>query len=250
MTLPAPNPVVGARRASGGHRGLSVGVALLAFLLAVAWMQQGSSRSGIEGRRGQLATLVADRQARAASLEDELRRLRGEIGRVAAAAPESELARLRQAGAALADGAGLSAVEGPGILVELADSSLARHRDARGIDFTIQDVDLQAVANELWREGAEAIAINDQRIVGTTAIRSAGGAVLVNYEVLTSPYRIAAIGDPARLRSAFDASPVAAQFTGWAGSYGLGFRVSGRGRIELPPYRGGLRFRYAQLLRK
>jgi small basic protein len=50
---------------------------------------------------------------------------------------------------------------------------------------------VQLVVNALWEAGAEAIAINGQRIVATTAIRSAGGAVLINYKVLTSPDRSA-----------------------------------------------------------
>ena len=39
----------------------------------------------------------------------------------------------------------------------------------------VLDVDLQGVVNGLWASGAEAIAVNGQRLTGLTTIRAAGG---------------------------------------------------------------------------
>ncbi|MGO1341870.1 MAG: DUF881 domain-containing protein, partial [Cellulosimicrobium funkei] len=61
--------------------------------------------------------------------------------------------------------------------------------------------DLQRVVNALWAGGAEAVAINDQRLTGLSAIRSAGDAVLVDLQPLVGPYRVEAIGDPDAMRT-------------------------------------------------
>src|SRR5207302_160556 len=58
----------------------------------------------------------------------------------------------------------------------------------------VLDRDLQDVANELWHDGAEAIAINGQRLTATTTIRAAGGAILVDFRPVTAPYQVSAIG--------------------------------------------------------
>ena len=50
--------------------------------------------------------------------------------------------------------------------------------------------------NGLWSVGAEAIAVNGQRLTAQSAIRSAAGAILVNYRPLKPPYRVEAIGPP------------------------------------------------------
>jgi len=58
----------------------------------------------------------------------------------------------------------------------------------------VLDRDLQDVVNELWHDGVEAIAINGQRLATTSTIRAAGGAILVDFRPITSPYQVAAIG--------------------------------------------------------
>ena len=68
----------------------------------------------------------------------------------------------------------------------------------------VHDSDLRSVVNELFSAGAEAIAINDQRLVANSSIRCVGPTVLVNSERLAPPYKIAAIGKPDVLQSALD----------------------------------------------
>ena len=62
------------------------------------------------------------------------------------------------------------------------------------------------VVEELWLAGAEAISVNGERIVPTTAIIDIGGSVLVNSAYLAPPYQVAAIG-PADLYDVLAASP-------------------------------------------
>lgn len=233
----------------GGARGsisLAVVVALLAFLLVAAWSEQSRRRAGFESRREELAGIVDARQQRTAALEAQLAELRGELAALERSTVRTELRNLTRARERLTEAAGFAPVAGPGLAVELADSPLATRGDPQAADFQIQDVDLQLVVNELWHAGAEAVAVNDQRLVSTTAIRSAGGAILVNYRVLTGPYRVRAIGDPEELRARFEASLTARQFREWTRVYRLGFKVSEEDHLTLPGFAGSLRFRYAR----
>lgn len=213
-----------------------------AFLVATAWTQETERTVQDAGRRKELAGLVASRQRKVASLERELSGLRDRLRTLASA--RSPLSSLEQDLERFGLYAGTTRVRGPGLTVVLSDSPLS----ARGAstDFVIQDVDLQLVVNELWLAGAEAVAINGQRIVGTTAIRSAGEAILVNFKVLTSPYRIEAVGPSAGMRARFRASEVARRFGRWVDIYRLGFEVRAASSLTLPAYRGSLRFRYAE----
>lgn len=102
--------------------------------------------------------------------------------------------------------AGQVAVTGPGVVVTLRDSKKAPPKATDMSQemyleiirpYLIHDQDIQAVINELRAAGAEAIAVNDQRVVATTAIRCVGPSVLVNNVPTNgSPVKIKAIGDP------------------------------------------------------
>ena len=84
-------------------------------------------------------------------------------------------------------------VEGTGVRVVLDDApaSSVAGNDGSGV---ILDSDLQQVVNALFVGGAQAISINGQRLTTQTAIREAGGAILVDYRALSPPYTIDARG--------------------------------------------------------
>lgn len=91
--------------------------------------------------------------------------------------------------------AGLLPIKGPGIVVTLDDSKRKIKAGEDLENYIIHDYDLREVVNELWTSGAEAIAINDQRIVVSSEIRCVGSTVLVNGVRLAPPYMVKAIGD-------------------------------------------------------
>lgn len=98
--------------------------------------------------------------------------------------------------------AGLTAVQGPGVIVTLTDGKHAapgKAAPAAILPYLIHDTDINQVVNELRAAGAEAIAINDQRLIATSSIRAAGPAVMVNNIPQPSPYVIRAIGNPRSL---------------------------------------------------
>jgi uncharacterized protein YlxW (UPF0749 family) len=104
--------------------------------------------------------------------------------------------------------AGLTAVHGPGLVIKLRDTP---KRIPEGADVKlglIHDQDLAAILNELKAAGAEALAISGadeqspQRIILTSAPRCAGASIRVNDALLSGPFTIWAIGNPANLESA------------------------------------------------
>ncbi len=61
-------------------------------------------------------------------------------------------------------------------------------------EYIVHDYDIRSFVNELTATGAEAVAVNGQRIIASTGIRCAGGAMLINDTHMTPPYEITAIG--------------------------------------------------------
>lgn len=98
--------------------------------------------------------------------------------------------------------AGTTDVEGEGIEILLDDSNIAKKSGENPNLYIIHDEDLLRVLNELRAAGAEAISVNDQRIVAMSEIRCAGPTISVNNVRSAPPYVIKAIGAPKTLSSA------------------------------------------------
>ena len=87
---------------------------------------------------------------------------------------------------------GLNDVTGRGIIITIKDNNSGKLGDRNDI---IHDSDLKNIINELKNSGAQAISINDQRIVHSTAITCVGSVIQVNNEKVGSPFIIKAIGN-------------------------------------------------------
>lgn len=94
---------------------------------------------------------------------------------------------------------GLSEVTGPGVIITVADSDLDANSVINPNDLIIHDIDILKIVNELKNAGAEAIAVNNQRVVLTTSIICGGNIINVNGERIGSPFEIKAIGLPESL---------------------------------------------------
>jgi uncharacterized protein YlxW (UPF0749 family) len=121
------------------------------------------------------------------------------------------------------------------VIVELSDSGVSPQTRGELTDLRIQDVDLRLVVNALWEAGAEAVAVNGHRIGGTSAIRSAGDRILVNFDPVASPFQVSAIGEPDGLESGLRETEISQQFDVWTQVYGLGFGVRTARALTLPP---------------
>lgn len=126
--------------------------------------------------------------------------------------------------------AGYDSARGRGVEVVLDDATLSDSLSGRVIDR-----DIQMVVNALWAAGATAIAINDRRLTSTSAIRSAGEAILVNYRPLVPPYSIRAIAaDNDALAGDFRDSPAGVLLEELQAKYGIVWDVRTLGRITIP----------------
>jgi uncharacterized protein YlxW (UPF0749 family) len=86
----------------------------------------------------------------------------------------------------------------------------------------VKDSDLQLACNALWSGGAEAIAVNGQRLTATSTIRQAGEAILVDFRPVTTPYEVVAIG-PDSLADNFRDGYAGRFFKELASRYGMSF---------------------------
>lgn len=223
---------------------LTAAGALVVGFLLTAGVAAGRTEAVVQdARKQELVDVIRERQAYVDELGRELEDLRGRVAEAEAAAGvgagalQRSLVRVEQA-------AGLHGLRGPGITVVLDDARSACPGQ-QSQDCRIQDTDLQLAVNALFGAGAEGVSVNGERVIATTAIRGAGGAILVNYRVLTAPYEVAAIGDAEALAARFGESNLARDFAAWTDVYGLGFEVEEAAEIELPAYGGGLRMEHA-----
>ena len=93
---------------------------------------------------------------------------------------------------------GMTDVQGEGIIITVADNTQISSGDSfssiNNSNYIVHDGNLVAIINELKSAGAEAISINEQRIVDSTAITCAGNVIQINGEKVGSPFQIKAIG--------------------------------------------------------
>ena len=178
---------------------------LLGFLLGVQ-LKSVRLHSAVDAtsasRLETLQELYNDLSNERDGLADQLATAQKELEdyRQAAASGEGSEA-LRQEVDYLSMVAGLTDVEGPGVMVVLQDST-AENTTGDEADYLIHDSDLLSVINELRDAGAQALSLNVQRILATSEIRCAGSVVLINGQRVTAPFVIYAIGDPTTLHNA------------------------------------------------
>lgn len=191
-------------------------------------------------RRTQLVDLIRREDDRTRRLRAQLDALRAELDALTTggAARQRALAELAAQRDALAPFAGFRAVHGPGLRVELSDSTLRESPTGDPNDLVVHEQDLQAVVNALWAAGAEAIAINGERITARSAVRCVGNTLLLHGSVHAPPYRVAAIGDPGTLEQGLSLSEDVERFRAAADDFRLGFRVVSEEALLVPAYRG------------
>jgi uncharacterized protein YlxW (UPF0749 family) len=119
---------------------------------------------------------------------------------------------------------GLAPVRGSGAKITIKDGPtpadpLTGEKNTQAL---VKDTDLQLACNALWSEGAEAITVNGQRLTATSTIRQAGEAILVDFQPVTTPYEVVAIG-PDDLAKNFDNGYAGRFFKELSSRYGMAF---------------------------
>ncbi len=235
----APRPVV--------RMSWSLGLALVVvgLLLATA---AGEVRMRAPATAQARAALVAEIRARtsaADALQAQVSGLQLDIARARRALVSArsgrgaadELVRLEVA-------TGAVPVQGPGVRVTVEDASTttsglpSRVGGDPAQGGRVLDRDLQMVVNGLLQSGADAVAVNGQRLTTLSAIRSAGSAILVDYRPLSPPYRVEAVGAGQALATAFVDGPAGRYLAGLQEGYGVRFQVVAVRALDLPASAG------------
>jgi uncharacterized protein YlxW (UPF0749 family) len=216
---------------------LAIVLAVVGFLVVTSSKAPSAPRLS---RRARLVDLIQREDDRTRRLRAQLDDLQQDLDDLEAgdSARQRELAALSAQRDALAPFAGLAAVRGRGLSVVLSDSSLREAPTGDPNDLVIHEQDLQAVINALWAAGAEAIAINGERITGRSAVRCVGNTLLLHGSVYAPPYRIWAVGPSAALEEGLDRSEDVERFRIAAEDFRLGFTVRREAMLALPAFRG------------
>jgi uncharacterized protein YlxW (UPF0749 family) len=216
----------------------------MGFLLATAMRARPADPEARLPQRYRLADLIDQQERATAELRTRVADLRDQVATLRAARPAFGPGTGRQQelrSASLA--AGLVAVRGPGLRVTLDDSDKPESPSGNVNDLVIHSQDVQAVVNALWRAGAEAMSINGQRLVGTSAVLCVGNTLLLNGTVHSPPYVVSAIGAS---RDRFDNDRLVRRFRENVSTFSLVFTVERKAKLELPAYRGSTKFTYAR----
>jgi uncharacterized protein YlxW (UPF0749 family) len=192
--------------------------------------------------RNDLVAQIEARRAEADRQAAQIQALQREVNQLQAAQLGAGESELQQRLAALDLISGSSPVTGPGLRLTLDDAvdsgpadPNASPRDQGDInDKRVFAKDMQFVVNGLWQAGAEAIAVNGQRLTSRSAIRNAGDAILVNYRPLARPYVIEVIGDAGDLQVEFADNGGGAYTRALQDNYGIRVSMDEVSRLTLP----------------
>ena len=213
---------------SAGRRG-SVAVGVVLALAGLLFTANAHLAQTTNARGGQdLAGLVEREGVRVDQLAAEVDALRVRVGALTdqqnTTGPVADPEQQAQTEFA----AGVVAVQGPGLTVQLSDASAASGHafNSAPDDLLVHQQDVQAVVDALWAGGAEAMSIQDQRVTATTAVRCVGNVLQLQGHTYSPPYVIKAIGDQRSLSKALSDSPDIRTYLRYVDSVGLGWSVT------------------------
>ncbi len=232
---------------------ISMSIVILILVFAVTWQIKGVRKNNaVEGQFSKrIETLQSDYKAeldknekllqQVLELQNDLTKYREQVSESGGAAKilKEELNRAETI-------AGLTDVTGKGIIVTIKDGNTQGvgnnivYDDGYGI---VHDSYLLTILNELRASGAEALSINDERILATSEIRCVGPTVSVNNTKLAAPFEIKAIGDPDTLENALRMPGGAIEQSAF---YGVDVTIKRSNKLLIKKYAGASTFKYVQ----
>lgn len=159
---------------------------LIAFVAAVQLRSQAATERTLEGQdNASLAFLIDDLHNSNDALAAEAVRLAGQRDELRSGGDPTAGQALAEEQRRLKVVLGQVPVHGPGVVLT--------------IDAPLTAFDLQDAVNNLRLAGAEALAVNDHRVITGTAIRASDAGVSIDGAAVSGPWTLAAVGDPSRL---------------------------------------------------
>ncbi len=229
---------------------ITLGVALLAlgFLIAAQLASESPRIRYTTQERAPLLETARELQTQQDDLKIQILTLRERIQTIERQGEDSagfvsqlnaQLERARIA-------AGLIPLTGTGIVLQLEDSQEPGPQDGSASDYLVGSRDIRTVVDELWGAGAEAIAVNGERITQATAIIDIGSSLLINSAYLAPPYQITALG-PRDLYERLTRSPGFTDFVrSRADAYGIRLSFAEPDSVDMPAFVGTVTLRYSR----
>lgn len=207
-------------------------------------VNQNGSTVNLTAQQSELKSEILKVSERYDNLYDDVDRLEEELKkeRENSTSNNSNLAALEASIKEKNIALGLTEVTGTGIRLVLNDGNIPTTNYLGNVsDLLVHDADLIRVVNELFNAGAEAISINNQRIVTTSAIECDGNVVKVNGTKIGAPFEINAIGYPEQLAGIARPGGTVEALE----SRGLMITLNKQNSIKIPKYAGTIKFNYA-----
>jgi uncharacterized protein YlxW (UPF0749 family) len=234
--------------------GWSALVPVVALAAGLLFATSGRTAQGTDLRAGdvtQLSGLIATRETAIAGQAGQLSDLQRQVERLTkqAGTRDTAVAAAQSAGDAGVLSAGLVPLTGPGVVITLDDAPARPNGslpvNARPDDLVIHQSDVQAVVNAVWAAASDGVAVMDQRLIATSAVRCVGNTLLLQGRTYSPPFVITAIGDAAAVRAQLAVSPQVGDLQRAVDAYGLTFSVRERSAVTVPAYEGLLELQYA-----
>jgi len=221
---------------------------LFGLLVSLQWRTQ-QERSELTVRyNAPLLDAANSLQKEQNTLKAQLADLRAQLDAIqVGAASQSTASRDLQARIEeLRSAAGLTERTGDGVVITLDDARSTSPAQTTNVDKSIcHSTDLTDIVNTAWRGGAQAIAINGERVVGSTSVYCVGSTIMVNGTLMSPPFSVLVIGPQNEVLAAYDDPNELRDIKQRRDVYGLGFRVTRTTAVKVPPYGGALNVHYA-----
>ncbi len=220
---------------------LSIALLVLGFLIAAQIAAEGPRIRYSTEERAPLIETALGLQSQREALNANILGLRQRIGELEAQDPGAAES-LRRLYADLEEAriaAGLIRIAGPGLAFRLEDGG-------PGVDALVAARDVRVLVEELWLAGAEGIAVNGERLVGSSAVIDIGGSLLVNSAYLAPPYTVTAIGPEGLYQRLLDSVAFVEFVQDRIQGAGIRLSVAEQDAVELPAFAGTVSLRFAQ----
>jgi len=217
------------------------GVPVTALLAGLLFATSATTSHGFDLRvtgRDDVNTLAAREQRTVIAQGSALTALERKVQAATseAAKTDSRVAQAANVADAVAGDAGLQPVTGPAVTVTLNDAPSLPGKELSAVPpdyLVVHQQDVQAVVNALWAGGAEAMTLQGQRVISTSAVRCVGNT-------------LQAIGDPQKLQQSLDHAPDVIIYKQYVAAYQLGYKLDVEGVVTMPAYTGALTLAYAR----
>ena len=236
-----------------------VAVPIVTLVAGLMFAVSSRAAHGTDLRSGntQLSDVVAGADRRVKEKQQSVASLRRQVEQAQSAAvkkdgPAAQASKINAQASKEEDPAGLAPLTGQAITVTLDDSKKSVDQlpeDGTPDWLVVNQQDVQAVVNALWRAGARGMMLMDQRVVSTSAVRCVGNTLILQGRVYSPPFTIKAIGDPVKLKAALDDDEAVKIYKQYVDLVGLGYDVKTEQNASFPAFTGSLSLKYARAQR-